>query len=55
MDPAQFQQDGHPVYSTQMSLSSMDSGFVETGLISAWYSPQGPMITNEDPSKGREL
>lgn len=48
LDPAQFQQGEHPIYSTQMSLSSMESGLVEAGLISAWYSPQGPMISNED-------
>eukprot|EP00439_Symbiodinium_sp_Y106_P087076 s128_g39.t1 len=48
LDPAQFQQEEHPIYSTQMSLSSMDSGLVEAGLISAWYSPQGPMISNEE-------
>ena len=47
-DPSQFQQDEHPVYSTSMSLHSMDSGLVETGLVCAWYSPQGPMISNED-------
>ena len=48
LDPAQFQQGEHPIYSTQMSLSSMESGLVEAGLISAWYSPQGPMISNEE-------
>ncbi|CAE7021844.1 unnamed protein product [Symbiodinium sp. CCMP2456] len=51
LDPVQFQQEEHPIYSTQMSLSSMDSGLVEAGLISAWYSPQGPMISNEDVRK----
>mmetsp|Transcript_45394 Transcript_45394/g.84686 ORF Transcript_45394/g.84686 Transcript_45394/m.84686 type:complete len:286 (-) Transcript_45394:51-908(-) len=50
-DPAQFLNDSHPVYLHEMSLSSMDAGFVEKGLVCAWYGPQGPMISNKDVLK----
>jgi len=48
MDPTLFENAGHPIYNTGMSLASMDAGSVDLALACAWYSPDGPMISNED-------
>ncbi|CAE7876443.1 unnamed protein product, partial [Symbiodinium necroappetens] len=32
----------------RLDPAQFQQGLVEAGLISAWYSPQGPMISNED-------
>lgn len=48
MDPTLFENAEHPVYNTGMSLASMDAGSVDLALACAWYSPDGPMISNED-------
>ncbi|CAL1137297.1 unnamed protein product [Cladocopium goreaui] len=51
MDVSVLQKPDHPVYSPQMSLSSMDAGAVDLGLACAWYGPEGTMISNEDVKK----
>ena len=48
MDPTLFENAEHPVYNTEMSLASMDAGSVDLALACAWYSPDGPLISNED-------
>ena len=35
----------------QFTLGAMDAGKVDVGLISAWYSPEGPLISNDDVAK----
>lgn len=33
------------------TLAAMDAGGVTTGLLAAWWGPQGPMIANEEVAK----
>lgn len=32
----------------ELTLGTMDAGKVDIGLISAWYGPEGPLITNDE-------
>jgi predicted TIM-barrel fold metal-dependent hydrolase len=32
----------------EATVAAMDAGGVETGLISAWYGPDGPLISNDE-------
>ncbi|MEX1152964.1 amidohydrolase family protein [Parvibaculum sp.] len=42
-------QEGKPlVPSVEQTLAAMDAGGVGISLLSAWYGPQGPLITNEE-------
>lgn len=34
-----------------LTLAAMDAAGVDKGLISAWYGPDGPLITNEEVAK----
>src|SRR3990170_4898529 len=35
----------------ELTLAAMDSGGVEQGLLSAWYGPDGALITNDEVAK----
>ncbi|CAJ1414354.1 unnamed protein product [Effrenium voratum] len=48
LDPVQFQDEKHPIYTPEFSLASMDGAKVEAGLVCAWYGPEGPLISNEE-------
>lgn len=48
VDVTPLQNAEHPLYTPEMSMASMEAGSVELGLVCAWYSPDGPMISNED-------
>ncbi len=37
-----------PVVPIEMTLAAMDAGGVARGLLSAWWAPDGPMITNDE-------
>ena len=36
------------VSTPQSTLAAMDAGGIETAFLSAWYGPEGPLITNEE-------
>lgn len=38
-------------FPVDLTLAAMDAGGVQRGLISAWYGPDGPLVTNEEVAK----
>lgn len=32
----------------EVTLATMEAGGVERGLVSAWYGPEGPLISNDE-------
>lgn len=35
-------------FPVELTIAAMDAGGVETGLLSAWYGPQGALISNDE-------
>jgi len=51
IDPKVFESENCPLYRAESTLKSMNKAGVVKGLISAWYGPEGPLITNEQVHK----